>query len=121
MQITQGVVQRFDLPAEGFHLLIGGGPLGSQLLDVLRPLLQHGGLTQLGVWILLQLRDERVQHIESVFDVVSPLLFGVDVPGPSLVVGSMLLLLVKFVANSAACGWTAAAAGFAKRGHHTHR
>lgn len=72
------------------------------MFDVLCALLQHCGLAQLGVWILLQLRNKRMQHVEAVLDVVAPLLFRMDVARPSLAVGSaMLVLLVEFIANSA--------------------
>lgn len=88
--------------------LVRGGPFHAELLNVLGTLLQHGRFAQLSIRVLLQLRNQRVQHIEPVLDVVPSFLLGMDVPRSSLAF-TPSLLLVELVANTTAAAAVAVA------------
>lgn len=84
VQVVDGAVQGVALLAQHFHFLVDRRAFGAQLPDVLGALLEHGGFAELGVGVLLELGDERVEHVEAVLDVVASFLFGVNVADASL-------------------------------------
>lgn len=51
--------------------------------------------TNLCVWILLKLRNQTVQHVEAIFDVIASLLFGVNVPSSPLILAWLKLVHAK--------------------------
>lgn len=65
--------------SQTLHFLFDMTALSPELSNIIRAFLQHRSFAEFGIWILTQLRNETVKGIESVFDVVPPLLLRVNV------------------------------------------
>lgn len=99
--IPNGRVKALDLMSQVIHFLFQLIPLRSQLPNVVRSFLQHRGFAQFCVGILTELRYQTVQHVESVFDVISTLLLRVDVTDPPLL---LVLSPLRFALDKSASG-----------------
>lgn len=82
--MIDGIVERVTFSPQHVHFVVDATAFGAQLPNVFGAFLQHCRLAEFGVGILLQLRYERVQRIEAVFDVVAAFLFGMYVTGTPL-------------------------------------